>query len=1216
MTERLESLTVELMGPVCARLNGVEIKLGAPRQRALFAVLAMRANAVVSRSELIDAVWGDRVPASIESNLYTYISSLRQALEPHRPTGSRKDQLLVSLGSGYSLRLPRANVDVHVFIELRDSAQERKAAGDYEHELKMLNSALELWHGEALSGLPGSYAATQRNLLHDLRLSMQERRCEIRLAKGTHSEVVAELSELINDEPLRESLRCLQMLALYRSGRIVEALEVFRAARQLLTEEIGIEPGPEMQSLHQKILSRDAALNLEARIEVSPPQLPLPRFEPLRVVPSHVANGWASGPVTLLGRDDEVAALQRFVAELASGHGRAVWIEGDSGIGKSALLTVGLAGAQTTGCHITWAVADELSQRFPLHVILESLGNQAVTPDPRLAQLAKNLLEPEAIPRHWDPTNPTLAAIDRLLTFIGDLCTECPLMLVIDDVQWADETSLLVWHRLVGLTQRLPLLLVAASRLAARRVELAQLRNSLEARGASVISLGALSSEHTNQLMSNILGALPGPGLIRLAERAAGNPLYLREMIDSVLLAGHLDVKHGAVDVDAASGYQAPLSLIAALRRRLGPLSAGAREVLRVAAVLGGEFAVADVALILGRPSSSLLDSIDEAVEATVLVEAGARLAFRHPLLRQALYDGISVAMRVALQREAAEALAGAGAPIDRVAQLLVMEPVTIDGWLVAWLTGHRSELISRAPAVALELFQQTLTKAELDAGSWEELTAGLGSVLFRLGANPESPARRVLAQTVDPQRAAEMRFLLASALYRGGNPESAVQTLREATQDPRVPDTWRARLQALLAGYLCSGLQDLEAADVNARQAIAMAEHAHDPLAGADGLQTLWQINAVRRDHGKSLEYVDRAIALVRDEPDLIDLHFNLLDTRMFCLQNLDRLAEATATLNTATELAAKCQVPSGLEVPAAVHYYWTGEWDQALAQLAAVVEEGPALTYGGFRERSAAMLLMHGIAALIAVHRDDEVSVHRHLTAADSYPLRLSADRANCDFLLMAQSLAAERRGQPTDALTVVEPILDTRFAPMMLRHQWLPEVVRIALSVGDHNRARSALDVSESEASTETVPARAFTASQRCRGLLTNDPDLLLAAAGRYRDVGRVVELALTLEDAAVCLVNVDRRAAWAALDEALDLYAALGAQWDQRRSRARIESIGIRPVAGRRPSLDRPSLDRPSLDRASLDRASQPKTPGPVRCRRDVLISDTEWHRRHL
>jgi hypothetical protein len=200
---------------------------------------------------------------------------------------------------------------------------------------------------------------------------------------------------------------------------------------------------------------------------------------------------------------------------------------------------------------------------------------------------------------------------------------------------------------------------------------------------------------------------------------------------------------------------------------------------------------------------------------------------------------------------------------------------------------------------------------------------------------------------------------------------------------------------------------------------------------------------------------------------------------------------------------------------------------------------------------------MLLHGVAALIATHRDDELTLNRHLHAGLTLPLATAANRENCDFLVAAQAAAAYRNGDHAEAIALLGGILDTRYARMMLRHQWLPELVRVALDCGDRATARAAVEACEAEAAVESTAARAAAAARRCRCVLEEDPDGLTEVAAHYRSVGRVFELAQTLEDRAVLLARSGREPeADVALREAVGLYRDLGAAWDVRRATTRV------------------------------------------------------------
>src|SRR4051794_107508 len=231
-----DGLRVEMLGPLRAWRSATEIPLGPPRQRAVFAALAVHAGRAVGRAELVAAVWGENSPASAEGNVHTYVSNLRRALDPARPHRGATS-VIESDTAGYTLRVRVSDVDTAVFE--RACADAARADDDHASVVESLDAALGLWRGDALSGVPGPLAEAERERLAQLRLAAVERRATAALALGGHRELCAELAGLVREHPVRESLRELLMLALYRSGRHTEALEVFREARQDLVRELG-----------------------------------------------------------------------------------------------------------------------------------------------------------------------------------------------------------------------------------------------------------------------------------------------------------------------------------------------------------------------------------------------------------------------------------------------------------------------------------------------------------------------------------------------------------------------------------------------------------------------------------------------------------------------------------------------------------------------------------------------------------------------------------------------------------------------------------------------------------------------------------------------------------------------------------------------------------------------------------------------------------------
>jgi DNA-binding SARP family transcriptional activator/DNA-binding beta-propeller fold protein YncE/ABC-type branched-subunit amino acid transport system substrate-binding protein len=247
-----EDLSFRILGPFqVAGEEGVRQIAGA-KQRALLAILLLQRGHVVTTDRLIEELWPGRPPSRPEKTLHVYVSQLRRALGNGRP--ERR-------GAGYVLELPAESVDAGRFDELVRRGSELRAAGELETAKALLTDALGLWRGPALADFAyESFAQAEIVRLDELRLVALEERAEIVLALGRHVELVPELEALVQEHPSSERLVAALMLSLYRSGRQADALEVFRQARDRLTEELGLEPGPELKDLQRRILNHDPAL--------------------------------------------------------------------------------------------------------------------------------------------------------------------------------------------------------------------------------------------------------------------------------------------------------------------------------------------------------------------------------------------------------------------------------------------------------------------------------------------------------------------------------------------------------------------------------------------------------------------------------------------------------------------------------------------------------------------------------------------------------------------------------------------------------------------------------------------------------------------------------------------------------------------------------------------------------------------------------------------
>lgn len=257
-----------MLGPLEALVDGRSLPLGAPKQRALLAVLLLHANEVVPASRLIDEVWGEEPPETALNLLQGLVSDLRRTLGR---------DVVATRGRGYSIGVEPGRLDLHRFERLTEEGIESLGAGRAEAAAETLGEALALWRGPALADMADEpFARLAAGRLEELRLVALEKRIEADLACARHAEVVGELRGLVSAHPLRERLRAQLMLALYRCGRQAEALDAFRDTRRTLRDELGIEPGRQLQDLERAILRQEPSLDLDEapRTPSESPQVP------------------------------------------------------------------------------------------------------------------------------------------------------------------------------------------------------------------------------------------------------------------------------------------------------------------------------------------------------------------------------------------------------------------------------------------------------------------------------------------------------------------------------------------------------------------------------------------------------------------------------------------------------------------------------------------------------------------------------------------------------------------------------------------------------------------------------------------------------------------------------------------------------------------------------------------------------------------------------
>jgi DNA-binding CsgD family transcriptional regulator/tetratricopeptide (TPR) repeat protein len=856
----------------------------------------------------------------------------------------------------------------------------------------------------------------------------------------------------------------------------------------------------------------------------------------------------------LVGRDSEMALLTKLMKDVARGRGCAVLIEGEPGIGKSALVRVAVADAPDAGCEVFWGAGDELGQAIPLLPFLDGLRVREPSVNPRRNTIVR-LLRGEATTDRTDV--PTVLA-EQLLALVAEQCAGRPTILVVDDLQWADQASVTLWGRLARSARQVPLLLVGMMRPVPQRDDLLALRRVVG--DAARLQLTGLTEAAVADLVAGLAGGVPDRRLLRLADGAAGNPLYVTELVAALTRSSGLTVtEEGAAELASGS---APESLSAAIADRLGFATGPVRELLRAAALLGVDFAVSDLAIVLGRGVADLIPAVDEACAAGVLAESGNGLGFQHPLIRAALYDEMPAPVRAAWHRDAGRALAEAGAPIDRVARQLLQAAGGADGttepmdkWMLNWLARSADPLVGQAPRVAAELLARAVASSPAGSAQHGWLASRLADALCRIGdtAEAEQVVNRVLDQTPEPDLVADLQWTLAQCRMRGDLSAESLATLDRALASPGISARHRARL-LVLAARTHSNVGEVEKAGQVAASALAAASEAGDNWAMGWALHVLTIVTAVQGHVTDALPLFDRALTVTQSDPALTDLRLLLQINKAVTLGNLDRYEEALAAARQARNLAD--QIGTAIRL-AQAHgalgqlLFETGRWDDALAE-AEIVHEN-------LKEPGAACCDL-GIAAVISFHRGAIGEARRHLAAADPHAKRIG-HRLIGPFAL-ARSLDCEHDGALPEALAALTDAFDGDTEELEEVEDLLADAARLASETGDVRIARSVTGHAAELACESEIPHRQANALY-CRGLLDRDASRLLAAADRYDDATRPLLKAKALEAAAAGFVDAgDRSQARAAFTRAVEVYTSLGAAADVARLQATFRAHGIR------------------------------------------------------
>jgi LuxR family transcriptional regulator, maltose regulon positive regulatory protein len=607
----VEGLWFALLGPVRGWLDGAELELGSPDQRAVLACLLLREGRPATAGELIDAVWGEDAPRSVHGVLRTYVYRLRRLFSGLPGAGP----LIQSVGGSYLLPAAGESVDVRVFQQRVAEGRRARRAGDPARAAVLLGEGLGLWQGTPLSGIRGPYADRQRQRLEQLHEGAREEFFAAEVERGAHREVIPALTQAVAGSPLGERLRELLMLALYRAGRQAEALEVYNDAYRVLDEQLGIAPGVALRELHGAILRADPGLELLMGQDAGP---------------------GAGGVVIRPG------LFQRL-----GGPARVSVVSGPPGSGKTVLLRSWIAQARL-GDKAGWVAAgrdDCDPQRFWLSV-LNALRRTA----------AGSALVQEVTAA---PDLDGWAVVERLLANLAAL--RDPVWLVIDDLH---ELGPDVMRQLELLVLRAPpaLRFVLATR---QDVRLGLHRLRLEGGLAEIRAADLRFSAGEAGELFAAAGVNISPSAVALLhERTEGWAAGLR--LAALSLAGHPDPDRFAEEFSGSDRTVAEYLLAEVLDRQPGPVR---RLLLRTSILERVNGKLAD--LLTGNDDGErVLQDLEEA-NAFVVSLDGARSWFRyHPMFAGLLALELrraEPAQVTGLHRAASQWLAAHGYPVEAI---------------------------------------------------------------------------------------------------------------------------------------------------------------------------------------------------------------------------------------------------------------------------------------------------------------------------------------------------------------------------------------------------------------------------------------------------------------------------------------------------------------------------------------------------------------------
>jgi DNA-binding CsgD family transcriptional regulator/tetratricopeptide (TPR) repeat protein len=863
-----------------------------------------------------------------------------------------------------------------------------------------------------------------------------------------------------------------------------------------------------------------------------------------------------AGTSALRGRAVELELVRSWLAGSTAGDPRVLLIEGEAGIGKTMLLDLAVEEAAGQGFGVFFGRSDELERARPFGPLVGAfLGATEKGGDQNRVALKRLLEEGAGVSLTRDP-GLQFRLVDGFVDLIESVALDRPVMLVLDDLQWADPSTVITINSMTRRLGYLEVALLAATRPVPRTPDLARLLDNLHASGADHIILEPLSEEAVNELTADLVGAEPGSTLASAVAGASGNPLFVTELLGALSQEGGIEIIEGRAEVRDVT---VPPSVRLTILRRLAFLGEDAVDLLRHACLLGSSFLIRDLAVVVERPVPHLVRVLEEPIRAGVIEEREGRLCFRHDLIREALYGDLLDDIRTALHREAGRLLAAAGAPTLQVAEQLVLGAQPGDPEAVAWLHEAARSAARQAPSIAVDLLERSLEIAGTSGETPLVILADLILALLWSGrpSDAEARAREVLNLVLPPELEGPFELGLAQALAAQGRYGNLIEEVSRALSSRNLGADYFSQLKAEAANAFLF-LGEPEEAETAAQEAVAVGAPVDSEGVGT-GLLVLSDSARGRGDHYQALAYAEEAAARSKDRSG-VRRGWGPEIFMAMALRGLDRFDEADEVIQRGRRIDERLGRVSYLPVYSyelASGLFSAGRWDEAVSEA----ETSLALA----DEVGLRMLRSwpNGVLAMIALHRGDLAEAADRIEQLDDHGDEPGDSATGSPLFALVRALFQEASGDIGAAIAILRIAWEFNLAHgiIIARRALGPSLVRLAMSAGEKELAQVVATAVEEVASHLSVPSLEG-AALFCRGLTEGDADVLTRAVDAYRASPRAFDRALASEAAASALAVAGRISESRALfEDVLEELESIGADSDAARVLATMRGFGM-------------------------------------------------------